>query len=104
MSEVNVELYELLKDRECHLYQDYKNNQITAWVVLYHFDLQDFCKAVGPYYFDEGGAECKLLQDGEIAIDLNEIIEGEGHLLSAYAECFEEWEEYREEILKLEKN
>lgn len=101
MKEVNVELYKILKDRECHLFP--RGREIVAWACLYHFDLQDFCKAVGSYCFDEGGAECRLLQGGAIAIDLNDIIEGEGHLLSSYEDCFEEWDEYKCDILEQEK-
>lgn len=101
MNEVNVDLYEILKDRECHLCS--RDKEIISWVILYHFDLQGFCEAVGPYYFDEGGAECRLLQNGEIAIHLNGIIEEEGHLLSNYAKCFEEWDEYKDKILELER-
>lgn len=107
MSEVNVELYELLKNRECHLCHNSNEDScypIIAWACLYHWDIEDFCKILGRNYFDEDGMDCVMRYD-YVVVDLNDIIiEWFEHKLSSYANCFEDWWRYKHEILELEKN
>ncbi|AZO96172.1 hypothetical protein D7D81_17110 [Halocella sp. SP3-1] len=106
MSEVNVELYEALKENECHLEKNYKTGEFEVWAIILDFNIREFCEAVGQYYFDEGGADCKLLIGGNIGIKINDIIiEEEEHKLSSYAKCFpDEWDEYKDEILAMEND
>jgi hypothetical protein len=100
MSEVNVELYRILKGTECHL--EIIDGKIVPIVCIYSFEIRDFCEAVGDNYFDEGGVDCKLTVGGDIWLEIDYIIEGEDHLLSSYGDCFEEWPKYRDRILKEE--
>lgn len=102
MKEVNADLYKFLDDHECHLFK--LENQIRAWVCVSFIWLEDFVEIVGTYPFEEGGMEVRMFEDS-LSIDLNEIIEGEGHLLSSYQNCFpeDEWEQYKDEILKEEE-
>lgn len=104
MKEVNAELYEFLKNHETGLSQDCKTNIITAYVLIDFCDIQDFIDAIGVYWFDEGGLDCKLL-NGYIGIDINDIIEAEGHNLSSYKNCFEkhDWDCFKEEIEEMER-
>lgn len=81
MKEVNADLFKIMTENECHLYM--KNKTVIAWVPINFHDLTNFIYAVGADWFSEGGIDVKLL-DCYVAIDLNEIIEGEGHLLSSY--------------------
>ena len=103
MKEVNVELYEMLKDRECHLNYNPKGYyMVTAWVRLYHWDIKSFCEIVGPDYFSVEGVDCILKYD-YIVVELSDIIEEWfEHKLSSYANCFEEWDDYKDKILEQE--
>jgi hypothetical protein len=104
VDEVNMELYRILKDGECHLRRE--DGQIKAYAIIYPWDIIEFTKIVGDHYFDEGGIDCRLLIGGDIWLRVDPIItESEGHLLSSYKACFpEEWDEYKDEILKEERN
>ena len=83
---MNIKLYELMKKRECHIYQ--KKNIIRCWIILYFFDLEDFVKIIGADWFEEGGMEVTM-GDNYISIDLSDIIEDEGRLVE-YKKCFSE--------------
>lgn len=101
MVEINLELYELLKDVETHIYRE--DNEISTIALVDFWKLKEFQECVGSYYFDEGGCEVKLLE-GYIGIELNDIFEGQGNNISDYKRCFEESEynEFKEEIEKME--
>lgn len=102
MKEVNADLYKFMLDNECHLF--FKSG-VKAWACVQFCNLKDFVNAIGRNYFDEEGMGIRLF-DTYVAVDLNEIIEGEGHLLSSYQECFpeDEWKQYKDDILKDEKD
>ncbi|MBZ9622916.1 hypothetical protein G9F71_008620 [Clostridium sp. FP2] len=102
MKEVNADLYEFLNNHEVHIY--IVDKKIESQVFIPFYDLEDFVKIAGSGWLDEGGADCKL-QDGNICIDIVDLIESDGHLISSYSNCFEkdEWNQYREQILKMEE-
>jgi len=103
MDEVNVKLYRILEEGECHLRRE--DEQIKAYAIIYPWEIRDFVKAVGDHYFDEGGVDCRLLIGGDIWLRVDPIItESEGQLLSSYKHCFEEWDEYKDQILKEEQD
>lgn len=85
MKEVNADLYHLLNENETGLYnQEFqKNKTVYAYVHLNFSDLADFAEAVGTYPFEEGGMKVTMFER-TIDIDLNDIIEGQGHSLSSY--------------------
>jgi hypothetical protein len=85
--DINLELYEFLKENETGMYLQGK--EVVAYVHVYFFDLDDFVKAIGSHWFDEGGLNVQLFEN-TVAIDLNDIIEGYGHTLLTYKNCFEE--------------
>lgn len=87
MAVENIELYEFLKERECHLFRE--NDEMQAWVVVPFYLLSDFVKVVGNTYFDEGGMDIKMFED-YLAIDLNYIFEAECEFIYEYRKCFEE--------------
>lgn len=95
MKEVNVDLYEFLQDRETGLYKDSKTNEVITYVHIPFYDLPEFVEIVGSEYFSEGGIDVVMLYD-TICIDLNIIIENEGHELESYKGCFNknDWEDY----------
>ncbi|MGN7183658.1 hypothetical protein [Cytobacillus kochii] len=97
--EVNAELYEFLRERETGLFR--RENEVIAYVHVYFFDLDELVKIIGEYHFDEGGMEVQLFNN-TIAIDLNNIIEGQGHYLSSYKKCFDDWKDYEKEIELME--
>ncbi|WP_263708035.1 hypothetical protein [Shouchella tritolerans] len=97
--QVNAELYEFLAENETGLYQ--KGDKVIAYVHVYFFDLDDFVKIVGPHPFDEGGMEVHLFEN-TAAIELNDIIENEGHYLSSYKKCFDEYGDYEKDIKLME--
>lgn len=89
---VDYELYEFLKEHECHLYRS--KGEVKAWVCVEFRDLKEFIKAVGMYRFDEDGLGVTL-KDGYIAVELDDIIDGTGAELSDYKKCFDdEWDCY----------
>lgn len=94
----NIALYEFLKERENHLFQE--KNELRAWTCIPLHRIEDFTRLLGPTYFDEGGIEVKLF-DNYIAVDLNEIFETEEEYFWEYRACFEaeEVEKYRTQLL-----
>ncbi len=102
MGEVNIELYEILKESECHLREDL-DGKVIAWACINHYSLKDFCESLSCDYFDDSPLSCFLYYDGSISIELNGIMSYEGHKLSSYGKCFEEWDKYKDKVLKFEK-
>jgi hypothetical protein len=104
--EVNAKLYDFLKDNETGLYtRDFhKNKTVYAYVHVHFLVLSDFVEIVGSAYFDEGGMEARLFNN-TVCVELNDIIEGKGHVLSSYKNCFSEhdWENYEKQIEEIEQ-
>jgi len=100
--EVNAELFVFLMNNETGLYGK-GDKEVIAYVHIDFSDLREFIEIVGEYYFAEGGMEVTLLSS-TVAVDLNEIIENDGHYLSAYKKCFDEddWEHYEKRIVEME--
>jgi hypothetical protein len=102
---VNPELYDFLKDHETGLYtrEFHKNKTVFAYVHIPFYALSDFAEIIGGYYFDEGGMEARMFRD-TICVEINDIIDGKGHRLSAYKNCFDEydWDRYKDEIAEME--
>ena len=107
MKEVNSDLYTLLNENETGLYTQefHKNKTVYAYVHLDFSDLAEFAEAVGTYPFEEGGMKVTMFER-TICIDLNDIIEGQGHSLSSYKKCFGEdtWDRYKEQIDEMERD
>jgi hypothetical protein len=103
MAIVNAELYDFLKECETGLTTD-RNRNVIAYVFIDFDKIQEFIKIVGTWFLEDGGYEC-MLKDGCIRLDLNEIIDGEGHKLSDYEKCFyeDDWRHYKDMILDMEK-
>lgn len=93
--EVNAELYDFLNENETGLYC--KGKEVVAFVHIHFSDLDDFVKVIGEGHFDEGGMEVNLFSH-TIAVELNDIIEGQGHYISSYKKCFHEWKDYEKVI------
>lgn len=102
--EVNADLYNFLNENETGLTTENNGKDIIAYVHIYFWKLDDFVKIVGSYPFDEGGREVVMFED-TICVELNDIIEGDGHNLSSYKRCFNEndWENFEIQILEMEK-
>lgn len=103
--EVNADLYDFLKTYETGLYtkEFHKNKTVFAYVHISFYGLSDFVEIVGSYPFEEGGLEVRMFESS-ICIELNDIIEGQGHSLSSYKNCFDEdlWKQYEEQITEME--
>lgn len=99
--EVNPDLYEFLRNNETGMYE--RDNEIRFYVHVDHFDVREFVEMIGSGYLDDGGVEVQLLQSS-IAVEINEIIEGECHYFSSYKKCFPEddWNQYADIIAKME--
>jgi hypothetical protein len=103
MKEVDIDLYDFLKNNETGLY--ICNNELVVYICIDFRDVQTFINIIGANFFSEGGFDCKI-HDGYISIELNEIIEEwYGQNLSSYKNCFgvDDWEEYENDILRKEK-
>lgn len=103
MSEVDANLYEFLRENETGLMRG--EHGLVFYVHVYFHDLDDFREIVGPYPFEEGGLEV-LMFDETMCIDLNDIIEDQGHKITSYKKCIDEYElkRYAEEIEALEES
>ncbi|MCM3273797.1 hypothetical protein [Paenibacillus elgii] len=104
--EVNADLYDFLKEHETGLFtkEFHKNKTVFAYVHVHFSDLSEFVDIVGSDYFSEGNVDVTMLEH-TIAIELNDIIEGDGHYLSSYKKCFDEddWRCYEEKIKEMEE-
>ncbi|MEK4006436.1 hypothetical protein [Paenibacillus sp. FSL H3-0333] len=100
MSEVNANLYDFLKENETGLYRE--KGVVKSYVLVYFSDLSKFVEAVGYGWFDENGMNV-VMRRNYIAIELDDFIEGNGHYLSSYKNCFDEWDQYKSEIATMEK-
>jgi hypothetical protein len=98
---VTANLYEFLKENETGIYRE--KERLVAYVHIDFYDLKEFVGIIGDAHFDEGGIDAKMFNN-TICIDINDIIEGEGQYLSAYAKCFDDylWNEHKEEIREME--
>jgi hypothetical protein len=99
--EVNPDLYEFLRNNETGMYQ--QNGRIVFYVHVDFCDVSDFVEIIGPSYLEEGGMEVQLMTN-TIAVELNDIIEGEDHYFSSYKKCFPEhdWKSYEHVIAEME--
>jgi hypothetical protein len=87
--EVNAELYDFLKEHETGMLQNEQG--VIGFVHVPFYKLDDFVKVVGASWFDEGGIEVHLFND-TVCIEINDIVEGEGHSLLNYLRCFDDYE------------
>ena len=101
-NEVNSKLYDFLLKNETGLYQDKEN--VIPFVHIDFCDLAEFVEIVGSYHFDEGGTDVQMFEN-TVCIDLDYIIESEGHYLSDYKSCFKAhtWKLYAEQIEVMER-
>ena len=101
MKEVNADLYEILRSNETRL--NLENDEVIALVFIYLCDLKDFVDAVGEGWFCDNEKQI-VLRGVYVAIEINDIIEAEGHQLSSYEDCFDscDWEDYKEKIMAAE--
>jgi hypothetical protein len=101
MKEVDADLYEFLQEHETTIYKE--DNQLVVAVFVYFFELDDFVKAVGKWYFDDGGIEVHMMNK-YFCIPITDCIEGYGHNISSYRKCFADdvWIIYEKEILEME--
>ena len=102
MKEVEADLYEFLRDKEVHIYPENNDEYImSTWIPF--DEIKDFINIVGAGYFaDDGGVDVKLQSDG-IYIELNDFIEGLDQNISSYSYCIDNWDTYKNGILKLEQ-
>lgn len=98
---VNADLYQFLKDNECHISKN--GEEVTAIVFVAFGDLADFVEIVGDWHFADGDFKA-VMKESAICIPIIDIIYDSGHDLSAYKNCFpdDEWEDVEAEILEME--
>ncbi len=102
MKEVNADLYEFLSNHEVHV--QVVDSRIETYMFIPFYDLDGFKDIVEDWTADDGGVDCKL-QDGCICINIVDLIEYQGHLVSSYSNCFnkDEWNQWKEQILESEE-
>ena len=83
---VNPDLYDFLKEADTGTYEE--NGKTMAFVHIPFWQLDDFVKIVGTYYFEEGGMDVKMF-DNTICIDLDRILYGHDQSYEDYKNCFE---------------
>ena len=99
---MNVELYDLLKETEVHIFENYfKDIEILAFIDFY--DLKNFIDAAGIYWFEDDGINSQIREDC-ICVDILEILQAEGGI-SSYRRCFDEneWRKVESKISKKEE-
>ncbi|MBN3398119.1 hypothetical protein [Clostridium botulinum] len=91
MIEINLELYEFLKEHETHLYHNDNEPENVEAITFVDFDeLTEFQKAIGIGYFESDNQIEVILMNGYICIQLNDIFEYQGNCIKDYKNCFEE--------------
>lgn len=102
MSEVDANLYEFLRENETGFVKE--EYGIVLYVHVPFYVLDDFVKIVGEHHFEEGGVDV-LMFDETICFELNDVIEGVGHKITSYKNCFDEFEykRYEKELLEGEE-
>ena len=100
MKEVNADLYEILKENETRLVLD--DGKVIALAFIDLRDLRDFVEAIDMNWFCDNEKQV-ILRGSYVAIEINDIIESEGHLLSSYKNCFYDWKDFEEQILAEEE-
>lgn len=102
MREVDADLYDFLQNHETTILVE--NKEIVAFVFVDFRDLYDFVKIVGVDHFDDGGVDVTML-DSYLCIPISDYIEGCGHNLSSYKNCFEDdiWDTYESRIIEMER-
>lgn len=105
MSEVNAELYDLLKKNETGLYtQDFhKNKTVFAYVHIDFRDVDELVEVMGSDYWSEGGVEARIMPMS-VCVEVNDMIEHFGHSLSDYKRCFceDDWKQFEDFIKQME--
>src|SRR5699024_8635467 len=99
--EVDANLYEFLRENETGLIKD--DRGLIFYVHVPFYLLDEFAEIVGHHHFEEGGMTV-LLFDESVCVDLNDIIEGAGHKITSYKNCFDEFDlrRYAEDFKALE--
>ena len=95
MAEVNVELYEFLRARECHIEFRNERKDIEAFVFIHPSDIIEFDKIVGNYFSDT--REGFVYGSGSFCFtSLIDLVEYFGHDIRGYRHCFYEGAEWFE--------
>ena len=93
MRKVDIDLYNILSERECEIYR-YEDGVLQACVNLYFFDLDNFSKylkSVG-YLDDRYSNNIVLRYDSVCFIELAELIEYIGDDIKDYKDLFDEYD------------
>ncbi|NFA59495.1 hypothetical protein K8O96_11940 [Clostridium sporogenes] len=91
MIEINLELYDFLKEHETHLYHNEGEPEKVEAITFVDFDeLTEFQNAVGIGYFESDNPMEVFFMRGYICIQLNDIFEYQGNCIKDYKNCFEE--------------
>lgn len=100
--DVDANLYEFLKDRETGIAEE--DYDIVLYVHIPFYRLDEFVEIIGTHHFEEGGANV-LMFDNTICFELNDVIEGLGHKMTSYKNCFvaSEFERYEEKLREVEE-
>lgn len=87
--EVNADLYDFLKENETGITQD--ENGVVVYAHIPFYKLDDFVEIIGQDWFAEGGLEALLFNES-LCVELNDIIEGQGHKVISYKKCFDDYD------------
>lgn len=95
MVNINLELYDFLKEVETSLFVNPPNfinqrNEVIAIAFIDFDDLSKFTEIVGHDYFVDDGGMDVTLQGDCICIELNDIFAYEGNTIADYKRCFDE--------------
>jgi hypothetical protein len=93
MSEVDINLYKILDQSECHMY--FIDNQIETVAFIDLNLISEFTNIFGDNFYQTEGESCILFTNC-IRIDPEFYIEYLGHELHHYGDCFEEWEKFKD--------
>jgi hypothetical protein len=99
--DVDANLYEFLKENETGMHS--QGEQVIVYVHIPFYNLKEFVEIVGDGAFDEGGLESHFFRES-VCVELNDIIENDGHNISSYKKCFDpdDWKRYEDQVKKME--
>lgn len=84
---VKLDLYAFLMKNETGMWV--KGNELITYVHVHFEDLAEFVEIVGIRPFDESGLGVRMFEK-TVVIELNDILEADGHEILAYRTCFNE--------------
>ena len=96
MAKVNIELYEFLRARECHIEFRNEMTEVEAYVIMYTWDVDDL-ESIVEGFFNEVNEDFSYGCGNLCFSGIMDLMDWFGHDIRDYRHCFCEGAEWFEE-------